>query len=120
MKKCHQDKVDFWRERILECRTSGLTDRQYCIDNNLIHSTFYYWVKKLKLASVEKKLDTKVIPILVHQEVVPLVSFEDLSFQSPEKSTAVILRFKSITLEIQNGASESAITNTIKALKQLC
>lgn len=37
---------------------------------------------------------------MLQQEVVPLVSFEESSFQSPVKSTAVILRFKSITLEI--------------------
>ena len=30
----------FWLERITQCRSSGLTDRQWCIENGIPVSTF--------------------------------------------------------------------------------
>ena len=37
----------FWLERITQCRSSGLTDRQWCIENGIPVSTFYYHVRAL-------------------------------------------------------------------------
>lgn len=37
----------FWLERITQCRSSGLTDRQWCIENGIPVSTFYYHVRNL-------------------------------------------------------------------------
>ena len=38
----------FWLERITQCRSSGLTDRQWCIENGIPVSTFYYHVRALR------------------------------------------------------------------------
>ena len=35
-------------ELIMECRNSGLSDRQWCIDHDIKPSTFYYWIRKLR------------------------------------------------------------------------
>ena len=32
---------DHWLELITQCRSSGLTDRQWCIENGISASTFY-------------------------------------------------------------------------------
>ena len=32
---------------IMECRSSGLTDYQWCIEHNIKPGTFYNWVKRL-------------------------------------------------------------------------
>ena len=31
---------------IMECRQSGLTDHQWCVEHNIKPGTFYNWVKK--------------------------------------------------------------------------
>ncbi len=33
---------------VMECRQSGLSDRQWCIEHEINPSTFYYWIKKLR------------------------------------------------------------------------
>ena len=33
---------------IMECRTSGLTDYQWCLEHNIKPGTFYNWVKRLR------------------------------------------------------------------------
>ena len=33
---------------IMECRASGMTDYQWCIEHNIKPGTFYNWVKRLR------------------------------------------------------------------------
>lgn len=33
---------------VMQCRKSGLSDRQWCIDNDIVPSTFYYWIRQLQ------------------------------------------------------------------------
>ena len=33
---------------IMECRQSGLTDHQWCVEHNIKPGTFYNWVKRLR------------------------------------------------------------------------
>jgi len=33
---------------IMECRQSGLTDHQWCVEHDIKPGTFYNWVKRLK------------------------------------------------------------------------
>ena len=44
---------DHWLELISQCRSSGLTDRQWCIQNGIPTSTFYYHVKALRKKACE-------------------------------------------------------------------
>lgn len=37
-----------WLNLITQCRPSGLTDHQWCIENGIPVSTFYYHVKALR------------------------------------------------------------------------
>lgn len=40
--------IDQQKKLIMECRTSGLTDYQWCIANGIAPSTFSNWVRRLK------------------------------------------------------------------------
>lgn len=46
MSKQHND--EYWMKQINACRTSGLTDYQWCRQNGISPSTFYYHVKILR------------------------------------------------------------------------
>ncbi|MFQ6806520.1 MAG: IS66 family insertion sequence element accessory protein TnpA [Lachnospiraceae bacterium] len=39
---------EHWLNLITQCRSSGLTDRQWCIENGIPFSTFYYHVRTLR------------------------------------------------------------------------
>jgi hypothetical protein len=43
-----ENKAKLWAARIDEWKRSGLTQRQYCEDNNLARATFSWWRKRLK------------------------------------------------------------------------
>ncbi len=44
----------FWLEWITQCRPSGLTDHQWCIENGIPVSTFYYHVRGNSVASIPR------------------------------------------------------------------
>ena len=35
-------------QRVMECRQSGLSDHQWCLENDIKPSTFYSWIQRLK------------------------------------------------------------------------
>ena len=39
---------------IMECRQSGLTDHQWCVEHDIKPGTFYNWVKRLRQKAVQK------------------------------------------------------------------
>ena len=56
---------------IMECRTSGLSDYQWCEAHGIRSSTFYNWVSKLRKAGVTiPDSENKHLGTPVHQEVV--------------------------------------------------
>lgn len=61
---------DHWLKLITQCRSSGLTDRQWCIENGISVSTFYYHVRALrkKACEVPEATDT----VMQKQEVVQI------------------------------------------------
>ena len=65
----------FWLERITQCRSSGLTDRQWCIENGIPVSTFYYHVRALrkKACEIPETADTS----RQKQEVVQIPFWEE-------------------------------------------
>lgn len=44
-KRLDYDKI---YDLVMQCRKSGLSDRQWCIDHDIVPSTFYYWIQKLQ------------------------------------------------------------------------
>ena len=44
-KRLDYDKI---YELVMQCRQSGLSDKQWCLDNNIAPSTFYYWIRRLQ------------------------------------------------------------------------
>ena len=61
-------------ETVIECRTSGLTDRQWCLKQGLSFSTFYSWVRRLRESACYEipehpKASRKTLSIPEQQEV---------------------------------------------------
>lgn len=48
METNNQPRAASMRLHIEACNKSGLTVSEYCIQNNIVKSNYYYWVKKLK------------------------------------------------------------------------
>lgn len=122
MRKSNPVKVDLWMSRIMACRESGLSDSTWCRENDIVPSTFYYWIKKLRMEACTIPAPNHDVAIPFKQDVVPLRLAMDVQIPDTNKvaATAIIIKLEGLSLEIQNGANEQTISNTINALRQLC
>jgi len=112
---------------ITECRQSGLTDRQWCIEQGLSPSTFYNWIKRLlKSSSVElpPSIAKSEPQPLLRQEVIKVNVIPDtkvLQLPSETHSDAPIeILFSGIQIRIRNNADAGLIADTVKALRYIC
>ncbi len=46
-------KTPIWKQRIIECRSSGMSVKEWCKDHGLDYTTYYRW---------ERKILTSIIP----------------------------------------------------------
>jgi len=109
-------RLEQWAAIIQDRISSGKQVEQWCKENNLSRDSYYYWLRKVKLAAVQKNTITET-PLL--PKVVPLVP----TLPAPENKspgTAIIIRVNGITLEIQDNASDAIIERTLKILQRIC
>ena len=102
-----------WAELIKECRSSGKTVNSWCEERNVGIKSYYYWLRKLRMAACSSSGET----IITNGKVQPV--FAQLNVPAVQ-SSAVVLKYNGITVEIQNGASVITIENTLKAIKSIC
>ena len=112
---------DHWLELITQCRSSGLTDRQWCMENGIPASTFYYHVRTLRKKACE--IPAAVNPVTQKQEVIQIPLWKTEPQTSNTVSTSVpsiCLEMQGFRIEIHEQAGTDVIRNTLLALRQLC
>ena len=57
-------RVQLWAERIAECRSSGMSVRAWCRENEISEKTYYYWQRRLyqQMISAAQRVDFAEIP----------------------------------------------------------
>lgn len=112
---------EYWLELITQCRASGLTDRQWCIQNGIPVSTFYYHIRALRKKACE--VPEAVNAVTPKQEVVQIPFWEaeqpasdPVSLHTP----SICLEMQGVRIEIHEQAGADVIRNTLLALRQLC
>ena len=112
-------KMNQWIEIVRECRNSGQTVRSWCAEHDVIETSYYYWLRRIRTAAC----DTLPINSEKSHQIIP-INIEDFK-KEPEaivlsQSASVVIRLNSVVVEIQNGATSSLIENTLRAIKNLC
>lgn len=119
-----------WIRLIQECRTSGLSDKQWCDEHNIATSKFYYHIRRLtqKACGCDIPPNTRV-SVQEKQEVVPLKFREDpvIPTESVGKTDtdyvqepAIRLCIHNIQMDIYNNADKDIILHTLDALRSIC
>ena len=109
---------------IMECRKSGLSDYQWCLNNDINPGTFYNWVSRLR------KNNSKDIPdknslspyAPANQEVVKIEMNSLSTSNAIDKSTdalAMELVIGNMGLRIPNGTDPLLLAKTIRRLAEL-
>jgi hypothetical protein len=117
-------RINYWSDLIKECRSSSQTVSSWCQEHNINMKSYYYWLRKIRTAACNSIPDLSnkpqsIVPLKIAGEAQPVFTKIKTPASEPAQP-AIILRFNSAVLEIQNGASNGTIENTLKALKSLC
>lgn len=107
----HESLLRIWRQRVIECKGSGMTIAQWCDQNHIGIKTYYYWQSKvwdretraLRLSGVESS--TRELPQFAQVHLTASVE---------ESSTAdIVLRGKEWSVEIRNTASADLLNQVL-------
>lgn len=108
----------------MECRKSGLSDHQWCLNNDINPGTFYYWVKRLRkngCGDIPEKNQLSTYE-QSHQEVVK-IEMNSISVPTDmNKNTdtaAMELMIGNMNLRISNETAPLLLAKTIQILAEL-
>ena len=103
-----------WAGIIEDCRSSGLTQSAYLAKHNISSSSYYYWLRMLRL----EMLETSEVEAPV--ESVPAAAspqFAEVSLNEPANSNhTLVLRYKGCELEVNEATPETLLRRTLRAL----
>ncbi len=114
---------------IMQCRQSGLSDHQWCLEHDIHPGTFYNWVRRLRqnpdLIIPEKtnlkQISTQAGSCKSRTDISEPPSLCQETYPSPicGTSDAMELSFHGITLRIPNGTDPQLLVHLLSAWKEL-
>lgn len=107
---------------IMECRSSGLSDFQWCRENDINPATFYNWVSRLrrKACEIPDPSEAEMIP-LEAQDVVrlqikpdpvtasPLMREQPQPILSEECPAPIVIRLRDASISLQNSVDPALL-----------
>lgn len=122
-----------WLEVITECRSSGLSDSDWCQLNDIPIQSFYNAVHRLRKKACDIPEPTQELPALdltnqFKQDVVPISIVKDHPVAAPvmqepaalniDNSHMIKISFGDATISIDNGADPVLLETVIHALRR--
>ena len=111
-----------WEELIRRCKSSGLSDHQWCDENHISISSFYRRLRKLRnrkeLGALPEALP---VPAESH-DVVPLMIQDEFQERNggPGGSIAAEITVGQIKIRIYNEADAVLLSHLLEAAGRLC
>ena len=108
--------IPMWRERIQKCRSSGMTVRRWCEENQIQAKTYYRWEKRcLENATEIIRTEqtgtlTKIIP-----ESLPS-NREETECSSSNASAELVIRCGCVSMDISSRMPVAKIAELVSAL----
>lgn len=119
---------------IMECRSSGLSDHQWCLEHGIKPGTFYNWVKRLRQkgcsdlpaaagrSNIKQSLKQDVVKLDFSENESPIFEASDMECQShlsEKMQPAIELFMGNSTIRIMNEANPVLLAQTLRILKEL-
>ena len=102
-----QERLENWTTRIMACRSSGMTVRAWCRENELSEKTYYYWQRRLFQTLSEQQ----AIWQPAFAEITPMPNVR------PSGGVAITVRIAGAEAEIYNGADAATVETVLRILK---
>ena len=93
-----------WAMLIQECKASGMTNKDFCIQRGVSEKSFYYWQKKLRTQLIES-----AAPQLVPLEQLPAPVSEEL----------LQIHFRGAELKLPVGVDMDAVSAILRSIQGL-
>ena len=110
----HNTLLQEWAERVKECRSSGLSVKEWCLENNVGLSTFYTWQKRVFNAVSAQVQQTQVNSSPVFAEIP-----KELPAKVSSANVAATVRVGEICVDFYENASPAFIESFLRGMK-LC
>lgn len=115
----HQANVTEWRELVADCRRSGKTVLEWCRNNQIRPSKYYYWLRVIRnesLVLAQNKLQEaqpQFTQVMVRE------SSQEISGTLKSNICATV-KCGEFSIEINNGADTKVLEHTLRTLGSLC
>ena len=106
----HEVAAREWQKRILEQRASGLNVKKWCTDNNIRENRYYYWLHVLRNEELVLRKPAGIFAEL------QLSGGTAEGNRTPATGICAVIRGQNMSLEIHNGADQTTLEMTIRAL----
>ncbi len=106
-------KLKQWTKIIQSCQASGMTVVGWCSQNEVNVKSYYYWLRKLRVMACNAG------KLSVHRDEHPIVPLTFTQTKVSE-SAVITVHLPSVSIDIQNGASQATIEAVLAALKNVC
>lgn len=108
--------IQKWLEIIHQCRDSGLSNQQWCEENDISLKSYYYWLAKIRKMAIEN-LPHKRSARTVSNELPAATVFATIPVinHCPADAAPVIIRAGSAVIEITADTPDSLIQSVILA-----
>jgi transposase-like protein len=119
-----QYRYNRWVGIISERNASGLSIKDWCRQNNVNETSYYYWLKKIRHSIVEsldpedQKDEVTFVPMLSQPKT------NEFSHVNHDKTSSaphpeVVIKLGEITIEFGNQTSQELILNVLRALRNV-
>ena len=133
--RCRSDSE--WMELIRQCRQSGLSDADWCRNQDIPVSSFYNSVSRLRkkacsipcpVADSEKVLDLTasspdVVPILIEPETVPAATdvfhSSENAVQHLDNSHTIEICFGQVSIRVPNGSDPTLLSVILSSVGRI-
>ena len=105
-----QGSEQLWRKRLDECAKSGKTVVYWCYLNNVSVHQYYYWKRRLAVASSQPT---------AHQQFMPVALLEAAAAPAAPAVTGVTVHLAGAKIELATGFDPAALRAVVVALSAL-
>ena len=113
-----------WGEMIRSRQGSGLTVDAWCQENGISKKTYYYRLRKVRLAALSDPCDSRMIPGQATSGPIfaELKLADEFHMAAPPDGMrpAVTVTMGAATIGIGNGADPGVVASVIRAVRETC
>ena len=113
MEETIHNKEQLWKSRLDACQKSGMSAKQWCAQNHIAYSTYFYWAKKSKTISDLEKGNLSGEMVFAQ-----LPSEQDILTKPQEISAPVSMFLGSIRIDVTSSCPQPLLQALIEVLKQ--